>query len=103
MVLEFSYSVMDIVIIAIAMVAAFVLGSKFLKSTEISMALAGVVAIVISWIHGWTVEPIRVIVEGLFTNMDLAMTFIFATLFINIYASSGALNAITRGLVEYES
>lgn len=99
MVLEFSYSVMDIVIIAIAMVAAFVLGSKFLKSTEISMALAGVVAIVISWIHGWTVEPIRVIVEGLFTNMDLAMTFIFATLFINIYASSGALNAITRGLV----
>ena len=99
MVLEFSYSVMDIVIIAIAMVAAFVLGSKFLKSTEISMALAGVVAIIISWLHGWTVEPIRVIVEGLFTNMDLAMTFIFATLFINIYASSGALNAITRGLV----
>ena len=99
MVLEFAYSVMDIVWIAIAMVAAFVLGSKFLKSTEISMALAGVVAVIISWAHGWTVQPIKVIVEGLFTNMDLAMTFIFATLFINVYATSGAMNAITRGIV----
>lgn len=97
--MEFSYSVMDIVIIAIAMVAAFVLGSKFLKSTEISMALAGVVAIIISWIHGWTTEPIKVMVEGLFTNMDLAMTFIFATLFINVYATSGAMNSITRGII----
>ena len=97
--MEFAYSVMDIVWIAIAMVAAFVLGSKFLKSTEISMALAGVVAVIISWAHGWTVQPIKVIVEGLFTNMDLAMTFIFATLFINVYATSGAMNAITRGIV----
>ena len=85
---------MDIVIIAVAMVAAFVIGSKLLKSTEISMALAGVVAVIFSTAHGWTTEPVRIIVEGLFTNMDLAMTFIFATLFINVYSTSGAMTSI---------
>ena len=49
-----TYTVMDIVIIAVAMVAAFVIGSKLLKSTEISMALAGVVAVIFSTAHGWT-------------------------------------------------
>lgn len=99
MILGFSYSVLDIVIVFAAMAAAFILGSKFLKSTELSMALAGVVAVVISTIHGWTTEPVRIIVEGLFTNMDLAMTFILATLFINIYSASGAMTAITRTMV----
>ena len=99
MVLDWTYSVIDIVIIFVAMIAAFVLGSKFLKSTELSMALAGVVAVIFSTAHGWTTEPVRIIIEGLFTNMDLAMTFIFATLFINIYSTSGSMTAITRTLV----
>ena len=43
-----TYTVIDIVIIFVAMIAAFVIGSKLLKSTEISMALAGVVAVIIS-------------------------------------------------------
>lgn len=94
-----TYTVIDIVIIFVAMIAAFVIGSKLLKSTEISMALAGVVAVIISTARGWTTEPVKVIVEGLFTNMDLAMTFIFATLFINVYSTSGAMTALTRGLV----
>lgn len=96
-----TYTVMDIVIIAVAMVAAFVIGSKLLKSTEISMALAGVVAVIFSTAHGWTTEPVRIIVEGLFTNMDLAMTFIFATLFINVYSTSGAMTAMTRSMVTH--
>ena len=94
--MTWTYTTADIVIIFVAMIAAFVLGSKFLKSTEISMALAGVVATLFTWAHGWTHEPARIIVEGLFTNMDLAVTFITATLFINIYSSSGAMTAITR-------
>lgn len=96
-----NYSVMDIVIILIAMAAAFVICSKLLKSTEISMAIAGVVAVLISTAHGWTTEPVKIIVEGLFTNLDLAMTFFFATLFINIYSSSGAMNAVTRSVVTH--
>ncbi len=94
--MTWTYTTWDIVIIFVAMIAAFVIGSKLLKSTEISMALAGVVATLFTWAHGWTSEPARIIVEGLFTNMDLAMTFIMATLFINIYSSSGAMTAITR-------
>ncbi|HHT15149.1 MAG TPA: citrate transporter [Clostridiales bacterium] len=82
------------------MAATFVLGSKYLKSTEISMALAGVVAIIFSTLHGWTTTPVKLLVEGLFTNMDLAMTFICATIFINIYSSSGAMTTITRNIVE---
>ena len=91
-----TYTVLDIVIIFVAMIAAFVIGSKLLKSTELSMALAGVVAVIFTWAHGWTAEPVRVIVEGLFTNLDLAMTFIFATLFINVYSASGAMTALTE-------
>lgn len=94
-----TYTITDVVIIIIAMIAAFIICSKLLKSTELSMAIAGVVAVIFSTIHGWTNEPIRIIVEGLFTNMDLAMTFIFATLFIQIYSHSGAMTAITRGLI----
>ena len=60
-----TYTVLDIVIIFVAMIAAFVIGSKLLKSTEISMALAGVVAVIFSTAHGWTTEPVKVIVEGL--------------------------------------
>lgn len=96
-----NYSVMDIVIIAIAMVIAFVVCSKVLKSTEISMAIAGVVAVIFTAAHGWTNEPVKIIVEGLFTNLDLAMTFFFATLFINIYSSGGAMNAVTRSVVTH--
>ena len=96
-----TYTVLDIVIIFVAIIAAFVIGSKLLKSTEISMALAGVVAVIFSTAHGWTTEPVKVIVEGLFTNMDLAMTFIFATLFVNIYSMSGSMTAITRSLVSH--
>lgn len=95
------YTTIDIVIILVAMIAAFVICSKLLKSTEISMAIAGVVAVVFSAAHGWTTEPVKVIVEGLFTNMDLAMTFIFATLFVNIYSASGSMNAVTRSLVTH--
>ena len=93
------YSVLDVVIIFVAMAATFVLGSKYLKSTEISMALAGVVAVIFSALHGWTDAPVKILVEGLFTNMDLAMTFICATIFINIYSSSGAMTTITRSIV----
>ena len=97
--LAFTYTVLDIVIIFIAMVAAFVICSKFMKSTELSMAAAGVVAVIFGAAHGWTEAPVKVIVEGLFTNLDLAIQFIFAAFFVNIYAASGSLNAITRKLV----
>lgn len=94
-----TYSVVDIVVILAAMVVTFILCGKFLKSTEISMAAAGVVGVLFGWAHGWTQEPVKVLVEGLFTNLDLALLFVCASLFVNVYAESGALNAVTRKLV----
>lgn len=93
------YSVADIAIIMGAMVITFILCGKFLKSTEFSMAAAGVVGVIFGWAHGWTQEPVKVLVEGLFTNLDLAILFVCASLFVNVYSESGALTAVTRKMV----
>ena len=82
------------------MVAAFVISGKYLKSTEISIAISGVVGILISTIHGWTSEPIKLVIEGLFTNLDLAILFVCASIFVNIYSDTGAMAAMTRKLVK---
>ena len=68
--------------ILIVMVAAFVLSSIFLKSPEISMflsAVAGAVAGMIMGIGDLNVtRSVTVLIEGLFTNFDLAILFICA-------------------------
>lgn len=89
-------------IILIAMAAAFVLSGIFLKSTEISMVIAGVVGMAFGVAHGWQsfMDAGRILVEGLFTNLDLALLFVTASLFVNVYAHGGALTAVTRKLVD---
>ncbi|MGJ4851240.1 Na+/H+ antiporter NhaC family protein [Bacillota bacterium Meth-B3] len=88
-------------VILIAMAAAFVLSGIFLKSTEISMVIAGVVGMAFGVAHGWQsfADAGRILVEGLFTNLDLALLFVTASLFVNVYAHGGALAAVTRKLV----
>ncbi len=87
-------------ILLIIMIAVFVFSSIKFKSPEISMAFAGVVIAVIAWglIEGLN-NPVRYLVEGLFTNLDLAILFMTASLFINVYANSGSLDTVTRKLV----
>ena len=63
------------------------------------MAAAGVVGIIFATAHGWTTEPVKLLVEGLFTNLDLAILFVCASLFVNVYSESGALTAVVRKLV----
>ena len=88
-------------ILLIIMIAAFVLSSIKLKSPDISMVVAAVViAIVGTFMFPDLGNPTRYLVEGLFVNLDLAMLFIAASLFVNIYAHSGAIATITRGIVE---
>lgn len=88
-------------ILLIVMIAAFVLSSIKLKSPDISMVVAAVViAIVGTFMFPGLGNPTRYLVEGLFVNLDLAMLFIAASLFVNIYAHSGAISTITRGIVE---
>ena len=88
-------------ILLIVMIVAFVLSSIKLKSPDISMVVAAVViAIVGTFMFPDLGNPTRYLVEGLFVNLDLAMLFIAASLFVNIYAHSGAISTITRGIVE---
>ncbi|HWR12258.1 MAG TPA: hypothetical protein VN445_10580 [Rectinemataceae bacterium] len=83
-------------IVLIAMVASFAISSWKLKSPEISMVIAAVVGAVAAGLG----FPVRVLVEGLFTNFDLAILFVCASLFVNIYSYSGAMNVVTRKLVQ---
>lgn len=88
-------------ILLIIMIAAFVLSSIKLKSPDISMVVAAVViAIIGTFMFPGLGNPTRYLVEGLFVNLDLAMLFIAASIFVNIYAHSGAIATITRGIVE---
>ena len=85
--------------IFLIMVVTFVLSSWKLKSAEISMVITaivgGIAGLVISKLP---FEP-RFVVEGMFTYLDLTLTFITATIFINIYSKTGSLNNIVRTLV----
>lgn len=90
-------------IILIVMVAAFVLSSIFLKSPEISMFLSAVAGAVVGMIMGIgdlnVTRSVTVLIEGLFTNFDLAILFVCASLFVNIYSHTGAMTAVTRKIV----
>ncbi len=83
-------------IVLIAMVASFVISSWKLKSPEISMVIAAVVGAVAAGLG----FPVRILVEGLFTNFDLAILFVCASIFVNIYSYTGAMNVVTRKLVQ---
>lgn len=88
-------------ILLIIMIAAFVISSIKLKSPDISMVVAAVVLAIAGVIAVPELgSPIRYLVEGLFVNLDLAMLFIAASIFVNIYAYSGAIASITRTIVE---
>ncbi|HNV33934.1 MAG TPA: citrate transporter [Bacillota bacterium] len=80
----------------IAMVAVFVLCSWKLKSPEISMVITAVVGALVAG-FGF---PVRLLIEGTLTYLDLALLFITASLFMNFYSEIGATNALIRGMVK---
>ena len=86
-------------IVLVAMVAAFVISSLLLKSPDISLAIAATVAVCFGCGFGWTDSLPRVLVEGLFVNLDIALLFIAASIFVNIYSKTGAIDVVTRKIV----
>lgn len=78
------------------MVASFTLSSWKLKSPEISMVIAAVVGALVAGLG----FPVRILVEGLFTNLDIAILFVCASVFVNVYSFTGAMNVVTRKLVQ---
>ncbi|HRC83100.1 MAG TPA: hypothetical protein PKW00_05060 [Rectinema sp.] len=83
-------------IVLAAMVVSFALSSWKLKSPEISMVITAIVGALVAGLG----LPVRILVEGLFTNFDLAILFVCASVFINIYSYSGSINIVTRKLVQ---
>lgn len=78
------------------MIIVFALASWKLKSPELSMvvtAIAGALA-------GKLGFPIRLFVEGTFTYFDVAFTFLTASIFINFYSETGAMDTLVRKMVE---
>ncbi len=78
------------------MAVVFALCSWKLKSPEISMvitAIAGALA-------GRLWFPVRLLVEGTFTYFDVGLIFITASVFINVYSATGAMNALVRKMVD---
>ncbi|MCF4151610.1 citrate transporter [Dethiosulfovibrio sp. F2B] len=78
------------------MAVVFTLCSWKLKSPEISMvitAIAGALA-------GRLWFPVRLLVEGTFTYFDVGLIFITASVFINMYSATGAMNALVRKMVD---
>ncbi|NLB91172.1 MAG: TRAP transporter large permease subunit, partial [Clostridiales bacterium] len=96
-------------IILVAMVVAFVLSSIFLKSPDISMILTATVGLLFAIGYGWAGGPLswdllqylpKTLVEGLMVNLDIALLFITASIFVNVYSATGAISTITRKLVQ---
>jgi len=83
-------------IIAIVMVATFALASWKLKSPEISMVITAIVGALV----GGFGFPSRLLVEGMFTYFDVGLIFLTASIFINIYSETGAMNALVRWIVK---
>ena len=78
------------------MVATFALASWVLKSPELSMVVTAVVGALV----GGLGFPVRLLVEGTFTYFDVAFTFLTASIFINFYSATGAMDALVRGMVD---
>lgn len=92
---------LETTIILGVMVVIFIVALKFFKLTpELSMvimALGGMAAGAV--INGGIDEPVRHFVEGSTTFLDIMLTVIAATLFMNVFKEIGALNAIVRSIV----
>lgn len=85
------------VITLVVMIIAYALSLWKLKSAEISMVIAAVTGAVAAG-FGF---PARILVEGTFTYIDLGLIFVTASIFINIYAETGSINAMIANVVEH--
>ena len=79
-----------------AMVLTFALASWKLKSPELSMVITAIVGAFV----GRLGFPVRLLVEGTFTYFDVAFTFLTASIFINFYSETGAMDALVLKMVD---
>jgi hypothetical protein len=82
-------------IILAIMVAAYVVAKILELSTELSMFAAAIVG----GIAGGAGFPVRHIVEGAFTYLDICLIFIMATIFMNFLKESGGVAFVVRRIL----
>jgi hypothetical protein len=83
-------------IILAAMVAAFVIARLLKISTELAMFIAAVAGALV----GGAGVPVRHLVEGAFTYLDICLIFITATLFMNLLKESGGVAFVVRRILQ---
>ena len=86
----------ETIITLVVMIIAYALSLWKLKSAEISMVIAAFAGAVAAG-FGF---PARILVEGTFTYLNLGLIFVTASIFINIYAEIGAINALITKVIE---
>jgi CitMHS family citrate-Mg2+:H+ or citrate-Ca2+:H+ symporter len=84
----------ETIITLLVMIIAYALSLWKLKSAEISMVIAAIAGAIAAG-FGF---PARILVEGTFTYIDLGLIFVTASIFINIYAETGAINAMVASV-----
>ncbi len=83
-------------IILAAMVAVYIIAKIFKVSTELSIFAAALVGALV----GGAGIPVRHIVEGAFTYLDICLIFITATLFMNFLKESGGVAFVVRRIFQ---
>lgn len=80
-----------------AILVVFIITSIFFKMpTELSMIIAALVGALV----GGYGLPLRQMVEGSYTYLDIILVIISATIFMNILMESGAIYSIVRSMVK---
>jgi len=85
-------------LVLVLMVIAFIVGKKLKLSVELCMLCAALTGSVVYLISDGEF-PLRHIVEGSFTYLDVVLIFITATFFMNLLKESGGIAYLVRKIV----
>lgn len=86
----------SIEIIFAVMVISYIIAKSLKISTELSMFFAAIAGGLV----GGVGIPVRHIVEGAFTYLDIILIFVTATFFMNLLKESGGVAYVVRGIIK---
>jgi len=84
------------ILAGVAMIAAYIVGKIFKLKTEICLLLTVIAG---GLVGGAGLGLFRDMAEGSATFLDIALIFVFATLFMNILKESGGINFLVKKII----
>jgi len=84
------------ILAGVAMIAAYIVGKIFKLKTEICLLLTVIAG---GLVGGAGLGLFRHMAEGSATFLDIALIFVFATLFMNILKESGGINFLVKKII----